>query len=200
MGLFKSATERRIEREMRLKSGLKSIEKSIRQQDHFTRDFIAHAQQAKRIGDNAQYSLIRSSLKKTATIKKMLERQLLSMKNAMLIQQQAAASSEFARSMTLMASEISRSFGETDLTKTQAAWERAVQQASSLEERMGLFLETMEDSANAGEGDRATSTISDAELDRMIETDLLAQERGDLADLDKLAADLDRQLSPVRQH
>ena len=31
--------------------------------------------QAKRIGDNAQYTFIRNSLKKTATIRKMLERQ-----------------------------------------------------------------------------------------------------------------------------
>jgi hypothetical protein len=144
MGLFKSKDERRIEREMRIRTGMRSIEKSIREQEKFAEDFIKNAQQAKRIGDNNQYLFIRSALKKTASVKKMLERQLLSIRNAMLIQKQAQASQDFAESMTVMAGEIGRIFGEMDLTKTQAEWERAVAQAGSMEERMGLFLDSME--------------------------------------------------------
>ena len=98
MGLFKSKEERRIEREMKIRSGLRSIEKSIRQQEKFSEDFIRNAQQARKIGDEQQYQFIRSALKKTATVKKMLERQLLAMKNAMLIQQQAQASQHRPRS------------------------------------------------------------------------------------------------------
>src|SRR5207244_7725913 len=104
-------------------------------------DFIKNAQHAKKIGDEGQYVFIRNALKKTAAVKKMLERQLLSIKNAMLIQQQAAASQEFAQSMNLMAQEIGRVFGEMDLTRTQAQWEKAVAQAGSVEERMEVFLE-----------------------------------------------------------
>ena len=115
MGLFKSKDERRIEREMKIRGGMRSIEKSIRQQEKFAEDFIKNAQQARKIGDQQQYNFIRSALKKTAAVKKMLERQLLSIKNAMLIQQQAQASQQFAESMNLMASEISRVFGEMDL-------------------------------------------------------------------------------------
>ena len=33
MGLFKSKDERRIEREMKIKSGMRAIERSIRQQE-----------------------------------------------------------------------------------------------------------------------------------------------------------------------
>src|SRR5271170_1035438 len=134
MGLFKSKDERKIEREMKIRSGMRSIERSIRQQEKFADDFIKNAQHAKRIGDDNQYQFIRSALKKTAAVKKMLERQLLSIKNAMLIQQQAQASQQFAESMTLMAREIGRTFGEMDLTKTQGEWERAVSQAGSIEE------------------------------------------------------------------
>src|SRR5438105_2105888 len=123
MGLFKSKDERRVEREMKVRAGLRAIERSIRQQEKFSDDFIRNAQQAKRIGDNGQYLFIRSALKRTATVKKMLQRQLLAMKNAMLIQQQAAASQQFAESMALMAKEITQVFGTLDLTRTQAAWE-----------------------------------------------------------------------------
>ena len=154
MGLFKSKDERRIEREMKIRGGMRSIERSIRQQEKFADDFIKNAQHARKIGDEGQYQFIRSALKKTAAVKKMLERQLLSINNAMLIQQQAQASQQFAESMTLMAREIGRVFGELDLTKTQAHWERAVSQAGSIEERMDIFLDSMEQSATTGAGHR----------------------------------------------
>src|SRR3954470_24716764 len=147
MGLFKSKDERRIEREMKIRSGLRAIEKSIRQQEKFSEDFIKNAQHARKIGDNGQYMFIRSALKKTAAVKKMLERQLLAMKNAMLIQQQAQASQQFAESMNLMAKQIGQIFGEMDLTRTQVDWERAMAQAGSIEERMDLFLDSMEQAA-----------------------------------------------------
>src|SRR3982751_6800789 len=170
MGLFKSKEERRIEREMKIRQGLRSIERSIRQQEKFANDFIKNAQHARKIGDEQQYQFIRSSLKKTATVKKMLERQLLSIKNAMLIQQQAAASQQFAESMALMAGEIGRTFGEMDLTKTQAQWERSTAQADSLEECMEFFLDSMEQSSLSSSS--ATSTredlVTDDEIDRMI--------------------------------
>src|ERR1700709_2511860 len=124
---------------MKIRHGMRAIEKSIRQQEKFSEDFIKNARHARKIGDEGQYNFIRSALKRTAAVKKMLERQLLSMKNAMLIQQQAQASQQFAESMSLMAGEISRVFGEMDLTKTQAQREKAVSQAGSLEERMDVF-------------------------------------------------------------
>ena len=108
MGLFKSKDERRIEREMKIRQGMRAIEKSIRQQEKFAEDFIKNAQHARKIGDDGQYLFIRGALKKTAAVKKMLERQLLAIKNAMLIQQQAAASQQFAECMNLMAREIGR--------------------------------------------------------------------------------------------
>src|SRR5271156_5459233 len=150
MGLFKSKEERRSDREMRIRSGMRAIEKSVRQQEKFADDFIKNAQHARKIGDEQQYLFIRGALKKTAAVKKMLERQLLSIKNAMLIQQQAQASQEFAQSMNLMAQEIGRVFGEMDLTQTQAQWEKAVAQAGSMEERMEVFLDSMEQTANSG--------------------------------------------------
>jgi len=191
MGLFKSKDERRIEREMKIRAGLRSIEKSIRQQEKFAEDFVKNAQHAQKIGDQGQYAFIRSALKRTAAVKKMLERQLLSMKNAMLIQQQAQASQEFAQSMTLMAGEISRIFGEMDLTKTQSQWEKAVAQAGSLEERMDVFLDSMQDSATSSAPVSAKEDlVSDEEIDRMIQADVLAAEKTELGKLDELESEI----------
>lgn len=201
MGLFKSKEERRIDREMRIRQGVRSIERSIRQQEKFANDFIKNAQHARKIGDEQQYQFIRSTLKKTAAVKKMLERQLLSIKNAMLIQQQAAASQQFAESMALMAGEIGRTFGEMDLTKTQAQWERAVAQAGSIEERMEIFLDSMEQSAISGGATSSTreDLVTDAEIDRMIEADVLASEKQELGKLDELESEIAKELGATKQ-
>jgi len=200
MGLFKSKDERRIEREMKIRGGVRAIERSIRQQEKFAEDFIKNAQHARKIGDNGQYLFIRSALKKTAAVKKMLERQLLAIKNAMLIQQQAQASQQFAESMNLMAKEISRVFGEMDLTQTQAQWERAVAQAGSIEERMELFLDSMEQAAVSGQPVTAREElVTDEEIDRMIQADVLAAEKAELGKLDELESEIAKELGATKQ-
>jgi hypothetical protein len=200
MGLFKSKDERRIEREMKIRGGMRSIERSIRQQEKFADDFIKNAQHARKIGDEGQYQFIRSALKKTATVKKMLERQLLSIRNAMLIQQQAQASQQFAESMSLMAREIGRVFGELDLTKTQGDWERAVSQAGSIEERMDIFLDSMEQSATTGQSTGSREDlVTDEEIDRMINTDVLASEKSELGKLDQLESEIAKELGTTKQ-
>jgi len=197
MALFKSAEERRIERDIKIRQGIRRIEKSIREQGKFQDEFIHNAQQAKKIGDQSQYTFIRNSLKKTATIRKMLERQLLAVKNALLIKRQAEASADFAQSMGLMATEIGKLFGETDLVKTQADWEKAMVQSQTMEERMNMFLDTVEDvAAQDVEMSGATEVVSDAEIDRLIEAETEAEHQKELDKLAALRAELDSLKQP----
>ena len=125
----------------------------------------------------------------------MLERQLLAIKNANLIQKQAQASQDFAESMALMAGEISHIFGEMDLTKTQVQWEKAVAQAGSMEQRMEVFLDSMEQSATSGSttGSRE-DLVTDEEIDRMITADVLAAEKTELGKLNELESEIAKEL------
>lgn len=191
MGLFKSEEERRIERDIKIRQGIRRIEKAIREQGKFQDDFVKNAQRAKKIGDMSQYRFIRNSLKKTATIRKMLERQLLSVKNALLIKRQAEASADFAGAMGMMATEIGKLFGETDLLKTQADWEKAMVQSQSMEERMAMFLDSIEDIAAEDVEMASTDAISDEEVDRLIEAEAEAEHQKELGRLAGLRAELD---------
>ncbi len=192
MGLFKSSEERRIERDIKIRQGIRRIEKSIREQSKFQDDFIKNAQHARRIGDNAQYQFIRNSLKKTFTIRKMLERQLLSVKNALLIKRQAEASADFAQAMGMMAREIGRMFGETDLMQTQADWEKAMVQSQTMEERMNMFLESVEQvAAQDVELSGSSESVSDDEIDRLIATETEADHQKELDKLAGLRAELE---------
>lgn len=190
MSLFKSAEDRRIERDIKIRQGIRRIEKAVSEQNKFTDEFVKNARRAKEIGDNGQYVFIRNSLKKTATIKKMLERQLLAVKNALLIKRQAEASSDFVQAMSTMAGEISRMYGETDLAKTQLSWEKAMAQSQSMEERMSMFLETVEDIAASDTANVPAEVVTDQEIDALIEAEGEAEHAKDVDELDALRAEL----------
>lgn len=190
MSLFKSSEERRIERDIKIRQGIRRIEKSISEQNKFTNEFIRNARRAKEIGDTGQYNFIRSSLKKTAAVKKMLERQLLAVKNALIIKRQAEASSDFASAMGTMAREISRMFGETDLVKTQMEWEKALVQAQTMEERTTMFLETIESAAMSDTADTPAEIVTDEEIDAMIEAEAESEHAKDVDELAALRAEL----------
>ncbi len=192
MALFKSAEERRIERDIKIRQGIRRIEKSIREQAKFQDEFIRNAQHAKKIGDTSQYAFIRNSLKKTALIQRLLERQLLSVKNALIIKRQAEASADFSSAMGMMAAEIGKLFGATDLVKTQADWEKAMVQSQSMEERMNMFLDSIEDIA-AQDAEMGTTdlAVSDEEIDRLIEAEVEAEHHKEMARLEGLRAELD---------
>ena len=194
MALFKSSEQRRVEREIKIRQGIRRIERAIREQGKFQDEFIRNAQRAKAIGDDAQYKFIRNSLKKTATIRKMLERQLLAVKNALLIKRQAEASSDFSTAMGTMATEISRLFGQTDLTKTQADWEKAMVQSQTMQERMDMFLESVEDLAaqDAESVAAGGEVVSDDEIDRMIAAEAEAEHAKEMDRLTALRSELEQ--------
>ena len=191
MALFKSNEERRIERDIKIRQGIRRIEKAIREQGKFTDEFVQNARRAKEIGDTAQYQFIRNTLKQTAAMKRVLERQLLSVKNAMVIKKQAEASADFAGAMGMMASEIGKLFGETDLVKTQADWEKAMVQSQTMEERMGMFLDTIEDVAAQDVEMSSADAISDEEIDRLIEAESEAEHQKEMGKLAGLRAEID---------
>lgn len=191
MALFKSSEERRIEREMKIRQGIRRIERAIREQAKFMDEFVRNARHARAIGDMKQYQFIRNSLKKTAVIRKVLERQLLSVKNALLIKRQAEASADFTKAMGLMAAEIGKLFGETDLVRTQAEWEKAMVQSQTMEERMNMFLDSIEDIAEQDAQMTSSESIADEEIDRMIEAEAEAEHAKEMDKLADLRAELD---------
>jgi hypothetical protein len=120
----------------------------------------------------------------------MLERQLLAVKNALLIKRQAEASADFAVAMGTMAREVSQLYGDTDLVKTQMDWEKAMMQSQSMEERMQMFLDGIEETAAADVSTAASEAISDEEIDRMIEAEEQVEEAREAQQMSALRAEL----------
>lgn len=190
MGLFKSKEERRLERDMKIRQGIRRIEKAITEQNKFSEEFIKNARHAKQIGDGVAYNSFRNSLKKTATIRRMLERQLMAVKHALLVKRQAEVTSDFAGAMATMAQEVSRLYGDTNLLKTQLDWEKAMMQSQAMEERAQMFLDSMEEGAAADVAAAPTEAISDEEIDRMIAAEEQVAEAREAQQMSELRAEL----------
>ena len=76
----------------------------------------------------------------------------------------------------------------------------AVAQAGSMEERMELFLESMEQAAISGStASPNEQLVSDEEIDRMIQADVLAAEKTELGKLDQLESEIAKELGVAKQ-
>ena len=77
---------------------------------------------------------------------------------------------------------------------------RAVAQAGSMEERMELFLDSMEDATRSGTAATTREDlVTDDEIDRMINAEVLASEKAELSKLDDLESQIAKELGAVKQ-
>ncbi|MBI5365794.1 MAG: hypothetical protein HZA54_02055 [Planctomycetes bacterium] len=182
MGLFKSREERRIERDLEVRKGLNSIRRSIKDLERHQQNYVEKAKRAKQINDAGQLDFIKKALRKTAAQRRLRERQLLSVETAIQMKSQVESDAEFAKAMLAVSTSIAELYGATDLTRTQKEFERAMAQAASLQERVEIFLDTTADSALAGDADALEAGISDADIDRMIDEEVVHDESAPVVD------------------
>ena len=195
MGLFKSREERQIERSMQVRRALTQLRRQIKDNEKHELAYIAKAKRARKLGWGNQYDFLKKAIKKTATIKVRLERQLLALESAGQVKEQAESHAQFASAMNALSKSIAEAFGLTHLSKTQVNFEKAMAQAETLEERMDAFLEMTSESMYGYEGSSEGELVSDADIDKMLADEVTHEERAapDL-DLDADIASVEREL------
>lgn len=190
MGLFKSKEERRIERNIDVRKAVTQIRRQIKGSEKYEATYVAQAKRARKLGSTNQYEFLKKAIKKTATIKIRLERQVLALESAMQIKEQAEGHFEFAKAMNALSKSIAEVFGSMDMAKTQVNFEKAMAQASNLEERMDTFLEMTSESMFDYEGSTEGELVSDKDIEKMLEEEVEHEERG--ADDDDIAGDIEK--------
>ena len=193
MGMFKSKEEKRIERDIEVRKGVNSLKRNIRDLAKHEFSYIAKAKKAKKIGDNSQYDFLKRQLKKTAGQRRMRERQLLSIETAVQIKNQAESDADFAKSMGAVAKAVSEVYGSVDFAKTQKNFEKAMMQAETLQQQMEIFLEMTQEHVMAGDVEGEDQVVSDAEIDKMLDEEVVHEEQG--ASLDK---DIEKGLKDIQ--
>jgi len=184
MGMFKSKEERRIERDIEVRKGVNSLKRNIRDLAKHESSYILKAKKAKKIGDSSQYDFLKRQLKKTAAQKRMRERQLLSIETAVQIKNQAESDADFAKSMGSVAKAVSEVYGSVDFAKTQKNFEKAMMQAETLQQQMEIFLEMTQEHVMSGEVEGENEVVSDAEIDKMLDEEVVHEEESGSLDKD----------------
>jgi hypothetical protein len=175
MGIFKSKAEKRIEWEITVRKGLARIRRQIASQEKNEKGYVTKAKRAKAMGASDQFAFLRATLKKTASQRRLLERQLLNLETAVQMRDQVEANASFAQAMGAVSRAIGQMFSSVDLTKTQAQFEKAMAQAQSMEERVALFLDVSAGAMTDYEG-APEDLVPDDEVDRMLGEEAAAEE------------------------
>ena len=197
--MFKSKEEKRIERDIEVRKGVNSLKRNIRDLAKHEFSYIAKAKKARKIGDNSQYDFLKRQLKKTAGQRRMRERQLLSIETAVQIKNQAESDADFAKSMGAVAKAVSEVYGSVDFAKTQKNFEKAMMQAETLQQQMEIFLEMTQEHVMAGDVEGEEQVVSDAEIDKMLDEEVLHEEGGSVdKDIEKGLKDIQDELDRER--
>ncbi|MHC4605521.1 MAG: hypothetical protein ACYTAF_01125 [Planctomycetota bacterium] len=178
MGIFKSKEEKRIERDIEVRKGLNSLKRNIRNLHKDEKSFVEKAKRARKINDKEQYGFLKRMLKKTFAQRRTRERQLLSIETALQIKNQAESDADFAKAMGSVAKSISAVYGEVDYAKTQKNFEKAMTQAETLQQQMEVFLEMTQEHVMSGEIENEDALVSDDEISRMLEEEVVKEEAG----------------------
>lgn len=199
MGLFKSKEERRIERNIQVRQALTQIKRQIQANTKYAAQYVEQAKRARKLGWANQYEFLKKAIKKTATIKVRLERQLLALQSALQIKDQAEGQHDFAGAMNALSKSIAEVFGATDMAKTQINFEKAMTQAETLEERMDNFLEMTSESMFGYEGSSEGELVSDKDIEKMLEEEVEHEERGGVDDIDQDIIGIEKEIDKIKK-
>jgi len=183
MGLFKSKAERRIERNIQVQKTLGMFAGQIKKLKQQEEGYIRSAREALRSSAAQQVNLAKKALKATLLQRRRLEQQMLTLKIAAQMKDQAEAHAEFAKGLRAASRAIADAFGATDFTQAQKDFEMAMGKAQSMEQRVDLFLASSSETM-LGESINADEAVSDSEIDNLIEGEAAAAEQNLDADID----------------
>ena len=176
MALFRSKAERRIERNIQIQKTLGLFTGQIKKLKKQEDAYIIAAREAKRVGAPQQLELAKKALKTTMAQRRRLDQQLLTLKIATQMKEQAETHAEFAKALTSVSKTIADMFGSADMVKTQKDFEMAMAKAQSMEQRVDLFL-TSASGTMLGEPLGEGEIVTDDEIDRLVEAEAAAAER-----------------------
>ncbi len=200
MALFKSKEERRIERNIQVRRAMTQIRRQIAANAKHEAEYIDKAKRARKLGWNNQYEFLKKAVKKTATIRVRLERQLLALESAMQVKEQAEGQFEFASAMNSLSKAIAEVFGATNMARTQVNFEKAMSKAESLEERLDAFLEMTGESMFDYEGSTEGELVSDGDIEKMLEEEVSHEEGGDIdKEIEKDITNVQREIEKSRK-
>jgi arginyl-tRNA--protein-N-Asp/Glu arginylyltransferase len=198
MGLFKSRDERRLERDVEIRRGIKRIRRAIREAEKNEVEFLEKAKRAKKVNDRKMLDLLYANVNRARAMKVTMERQLLSIETARQIKDQAETHAAFAKTLWDIAKSIGSAYGEASPGQTVRRFEVAMDKAESLGEQMDVFLKhTADVTEKVGEADADESEflLGREEFEKMLEDEVVSEEEREFeSEIDDEIAEIEQRL------
>ena len=173
MALFKSKADRERERDQRMRSFIRTLDRKEAEIVRNLNELKKLALEARRIEDHDRFAMIRSRYRQTQARRKNVERMRLQVKMLLQDRQMAQVFTDFCGSMRDFACSMRDVFKDADLNAASTAFNQGMdqmeQQGAQLDDALTEIDQRFTDSAQVSDDDEA--------FDRLINDELLHQEQ-----------------------
>ena len=190
----KAIEEAKKEKEIQIKVSIKRTLNKMKSQssklDEFKSEYIEKARKAILINNKQTYNLAKQGLRLCLSKQRFLDSMIGNFEIAFQMNEMNKVINEFINGMNLISQEMKGITSTIDITKAQAAYEKALANNEGQYEALDAFLKEAEGSIESFNGN--TNDVSDDELDNLINNQAVDSE----AELDD---EIDQKINNLRQ-
>jgi hypothetical protein len=187
MALFKSKQQRELEAKMRIRQGMKRIQRFVKDCTKKQKQYWELGKRALRLGDREQFQQLAAAFLRMRENANRWERYLLQLETLNVRRDEVAATGEFMKSVSAMTNSILKGASPDQVASMQAKIEQAVAKSEALEEVLSMAMEASADDVFG------TDELDDEKLEQ------LASQMGAEAEADESAAYDDRIAKGLKQ-
>ena len=196
--LFKKRDEKRkeaqrqkeIQTRLHIKQALNKMKNQSSKFESFKQTYIENAKKAALTGNQETYKLAKTGLKICLSKQKCLDQMIANFELSLQVADMNKLVTEFFSGLNLLSEQMQNVTCGVDMTKAQAAYEKALANNESQYDALDAFLTTTGESIEALNG--SDSSVSDEEIDRLI--DVQAADT-----VDSIDHEIDNKISQLRE-
>lgn len=196
--IFKAREEKRreaqrqkeIQTRLHIKQALNKMKNQSNKFESFKQTYIENAKKAALTGNQETYKLAKTGLKICLSKQKCLDQMIANFELSLQVADMNKLVTEFFSGLNLLSEQMQNVTCGVDMTKAQAAYEKALANNESQYDALDAFLTTTGESIEALNG--SDSSVSDEEIDKLINIQAADQ-------VDSLDCEIDNKISQLRE-
>ena len=196
--LFKKRDEKRkeaqrqkeIQTRLHIKQALNKMKNQSSKFESFKQTYIENAKKAALTGNQETYKLAKTGLKICLSKQKCLDQMIANFELSLQVADMNKLVTEFFSGLNLLSEQMQNVTCGVDMTKAQAAYEKALANNESQYDALDAFLTTTGESIESLNG--SDSSVSDEEIDKLI--DVQAADT-----VDSIDHEIDNKISQLRE-
>lgn len=182
--------QKKFETRMKIKQTLNRMKGQSNKLEAFKKNYIEKAKQASLTGDPTSYNLAKTGLKICLSKQKFLNQMIVNFELSLEIADMNKLVTEFFAGINSISEQIETVTGGLDMSKAQAAYEKALSNNASQYEALESFLNETNNSFESMND--MTTAVNDEEIDKLISNQAADQ-------MENIDRDIDEKITRLRE-